>query len=189
VPCHVEKLTTSSTSTGRIENSEDLDDLHPPFDGVYEALSYTWESSENPQEISVLKRGHVKILEYEMADSDQKENVLLVSQNLSIALQHLRQQLEDRILWRDAICINQQDVIERGIQVSRMGDIYRRARQVVIWLGPEEDQSSLALELINEIGRDLREDTSSMLSMKYQTSRRYEYFGSPRRGNSIGMPS
>lgn len=70
-----------------------------------------------------------------------------------------------------------------------MGDIYRRARQVVIWLGPEEDQSSLALELINEIGRDLREDTSSMLSMKYQTSRRYEYFGSPRRGNSIGMPS
>ncbi|KAG4418375.1 hypothetical protein IFR04_008517 [Cadophora malorum] len=113
--CHVESLTTSSTSTGRIENSDDLNDLHPPCDGVYEALSYTWGSSENPQEISVLRRGRVQILEYEMANSDQKENVLLVSQNLLISLQHLRQPLEDRILWIDAICINQQDVIERGI--------------------------------------------------------------------------
>ncbi|PVH71573.1 hypothetical protein DL98DRAFT_95200 [Cadophora sp. DSE1049] len=50
-----------------------------------------------------------------------------------------------------------------------MGNIYRRARQVVVWLGPEADKSSLALELIGAIGGDLKANTSSMLSVKYQT--------------------
>ena len=44
--------------TVRIESPDDLDDLHPPFDGAHEG------SSVNPQEISFLKRGYVQPLEY-----------------------------------------------------------------------------------------------------------------------------
>ncbi|PVH71574.1 hypothetical protein DL98DRAFT_596841 [Cadophora sp. DSE1049] len=110
--CYVEKITKSRISTNKIERPNDLDDLHPPFDGIYEALSYTWGSSDNPQEISVLNRGRVQNLERESEESAQGEDSILVSRNLLITLQHLRQPLEDRILWIDAICINQNDVDE-----------------------------------------------------------------------------
>ncbi|KAJ2989289.1 hypothetical protein NUW58_g3549 [Xylaria curta] len=56
--------------------------------------------------------------------------------NLECALRHLR--LRDRllILWVDALCINQSNNAERNKQVSLMCDIYGRAAQVVVFLGP-----------------------------------------------------
>ena len=38
-------------------------------------------------------------------------------------------------MWVDAICINQGDGVEKNGQVQRMGEIYRRARRTVVWLG------------------------------------------------------
>ena len=35
----------------------------------------------------------------------------------------------------DAICINQRDVQEKSIQVTRIRDIYEQAQRVIIWLG------------------------------------------------------
>jgi hypothetical protein len=35
-------------------------------------------------------------------------------------------------------------------QIPRMGSIYANAKQVLVWLGPEADESDLAMELINE---------------------------------------
>lgn len=65
--------------------------------------------------------------------------ILLITPNLDTALRRIR--LPDRIraLWVDAICINQQDVAERGGQVQLMGSIYSKARQVIVWLGKDED--------------------------------------------------
>lgn len=40
-------------------------------------------------------------------------------------------------MWIDAICINQEDAVERGSQVGRMGAIYRQCIQVVVYLGPD----------------------------------------------------
>ncbi|CAP61566.1 uncharacterized protein PODANS_4_1720, partial [Podospora anserina S mat+] len=42
-----------------------------------------------------------------------------------------------RLMWIDAICINQEDAVERGSQVDRMGAIYRQCIQVVVYLGPD----------------------------------------------------
>lgn len=42
-------------------------------------------------------------------------------------------------LWVDALCINQNDILERNSQVSMMRTIYSRARMVLIWLGESED--------------------------------------------------
>jgi hypothetical protein len=36
----------------------------------------------------------------------------------------------------DAICINQKKILEKNNQVKLMGDIYRAAKETVIWLGP-----------------------------------------------------
>ena len=54
-------------------------------------------------------------------------------------------------LWIDQICINQEDLQERGKQVELMRYIYRRAINVVIWLGDEGGDSKLALGFIREM--------------------------------------
>jgi hypothetical protein len=81
----------------------------------YEALSYTWGSPDNFGTIIV--DGHE----------------MVVGQNLLLALQSLF--FEGRVLWVDAICINQSDLEERNEQVSLMAFIYSRAQTVLVWLG------------------------------------------------------
>lgn len=56
-----------------------------------------------------------------------------------------------RVLWIDALSINQNDEAEKSQQVKRMAEIYNRADKVPIWLGPEEDDSDLAMGLIRKI--------------------------------------
>ncbi|KAK0704503.1 heterokaryon incompatibility protein-domain-containing protein, partial [Lasiosphaeris hirsuta] len=51
-------------------------------------------------------------------------------------------------LWVDAICINQDDGVEKSKQVTRMGEIYGTAAQVVGWLGlPSPGIEDLGYEL------------------------------------------
>jgi hypothetical protein len=45
-----------------------------------------------------------------------------------------------RVLWIDALCINQDDDAERVHQVGIMGSIYRQARQVLVWLGTPDEK-------------------------------------------------
>lgn len=70
-----------------------------------------------------------------------------VTTNLEAALRELRAQKINTI-WVDALCINQQDPTERGLQVMRMGLIYSRAVTVLAWLGPESGGSTLAMKRI-----------------------------------------
>ncbi|WAO95574.1 HET domain-containing protein [Fusarium falciforme] len=85
-----------------------------------------------------------------------------VTPNLYDALIQLRRTQRIRQgfrLWIDAICINQDDLAERGQQVARMRDIYRSAWQVVIWIGPEADDSSLALSALHWLANQSRRPT------------------------------
>jgi hypothetical protein len=83
----------------------------------YEALSYTW--GDEPAQGKVLIDG----------------GAISVGPNLMKALLHLREPEDERVLWVDAICINQEDVHERNKQISIMPYIYTRARNVLVWLG------------------------------------------------------
>ena len=110
---------------------------------IYEALSYVWGTTENPVDIKVGPSGNGK---------------LAITQNLAIALPYLRYENELRTLWIDAICINQQDLDERSSQVKVMGDIYRLADRVVVWLGPEKDNSAEALKTMSQLGSEVKVD-------------------------------
>jgi hypothetical protein len=110
---------------------------------VYEALSYVWGSINNPVDIKVGFEG---------------EEILSITQNLATALQYLRYEDKPRVLWIDAICIDQQNVKERGHQVGFMGKIYKLADRVVVWLGPEGDDSTYALELIDSLASKVEVD-------------------------------
>jgi ankyrin repeat protein len=83
----------------------------------YEALSYTWGGTSRPCDLIV---NHSK---------------MAITKNAYLALRDLRYREKDRVLWVDAISINQSDENERGQQVQQMGSIYSQAERVIIWLG------------------------------------------------------
>ncbi|KAI0545983.1 HET-domain-containing protein [Xylaria curta] len=100
---------------------------------AYEALSYTWGSPENLSEAWAL--GPQPVL-------------MKIGANLALALKHLRHADQPRVLWVDALCINQDDIDEKNVEVSRMRHIYSCATQTIIWLGEEMDGSSHALKTL-----------------------------------------
>ena len=61
-----------------------------------------------------------------------------IRQNLWLALVNLRDPQQERVLWIDAICINQMDLEERNHQVKLMAYIFARAQEVLVWLGVVE---------------------------------------------------
>ncbi|KAH8653526.1 heterokaryon incompatibility protein-domain-containing protein [Xylariales sp. PMI_506] len=71
--------------------------------------------------------------------------------------------------WIDAICINQEDILERGHQVNLMRQIYSMAQTTVAWLGPEHKDSHLALETFagRSRGKDERMALATLCEMEY----------------------
>ena len=108
-------------------------DHAPAFEPTYEALSYVWGSQHDQQAVHI------------GSDSDPCQTILRVNQNLACALRYLRDREIPRRMWIDAICINQQDVKERGEQVRRMSDIFKMAYRVVVWLGSEARYPTIRL--------------------------------------------
>jgi hypothetical protein len=141
--------------------------FHPDEAPSYEALSYVWGSTENKRNIAVRDPNRnlvtsIKKLRLRLACKSRSRQAeqrgvrtLAVTQNLEVALRHLRRADESRVLWIDAICINQADQSERAAEVAHMSAIFSRASQVVAWLGPESDDSTLALETLKAIGDDV----------------------------------
>ncbi|KAK4230009.1 heterokaryon incompatibility protein-domain-containing protein [Podospora fimiseda] len=76
---------------------------------------------------------------------------LPVTRELALALKYLRRTKEDRILWIDAICINQENYEERNHQVQMMSLIYNLTSQVCTWLGEDNDDSATAINFIHDI--------------------------------------
>ena len=118
----------------------------------YEPLSYTWGDSEEKKVIKLaysVSPGPGFPAEYGPITPKN----LLVTKNLDAALRHLRLEHSPRILWVDAICINQTDEEEKGQQVQQMHAIYKGAKRVVVWLGEEKD-AKIALDYCDTIVRD-----------------------------------
>jgi hypothetical protein len=120
-----------------LEVAKFTDDQTPMF----EAVSYTWGSADNPVNIFIGQSGN---------------RTLSVTQNLAEALPYFRFEDRPRVLWIDAICVNQQNLKERGHQVKRMADIYSKADRVLIWLGPESQNSARALLCMEHIASKVK---------------------------------
>ncbi|KAI0378485.1 heterokaryon incompatibility protein-domain-containing protein [Hypomontagnella monticulosa] len=93
----------------------------------YEALSYVWGNATITTPISL---------------NDQPFEVTI---NLKTALCALRFRDRKRLIWIDAICINQTNIPERNQEVRRMAKIYSNAKLVVVWLGREVEPGDTAV--------------------------------------------
>lgn len=113
------------------------------YETKYEALSYVWGSPENTVEV------YVRHSAGSQSDHNNETPMTMhIGRSLASALTHLRYPDRPRRLWVDAVCINQADIEEREKQVKRMDSIYSLAQRVVIWLGPEADDSTHALSTL-----------------------------------------
>ncbi|KAK5653683.1 hypothetical protein OQA88_8713 [Cercophora sp. LCS_1] len=107
------------------------------IDGVpYDALSYHWGGTDKAAEL---------ILD---------ECTIHITENLYTALQHLRYEDRDRILWIDAISIDQENKKEQGHQVGQMKSVYTNAEQVVIWLGSSTNDIDLLMDIMHRMHED-----------------------------------
>lgn len=104
----------------------------------YKALSYCWGDASDTQPVVINGR------------------TMAVTVNLESALRQFRGEGHGW-LWIDAVCINQSDLGEKGEQVLKMGGIFSKATEVVTWLGPEEDDSELAMEFMRTFGEHAAE--------------------------------
>lgn len=93
----------------------------------FEAISYCWGSNDRNCDVEVHDAGIARPLS--------------ITTSLFTALKRFRQPDQPRLVWADAICINQEGNQEKRIQVTLMPKIYSQARRVLIWLG--EDMSGI----------------------------------------------
>jgi hypothetical protein len=109
-----------------------------------------------------------------------------VTANCIAAMRRLRHKKKRRILWIDAICIDQSSMDERNQQVELMGDVYSKARRVILWLGEESTFSDFTISFLKSyhkvlkkkwLGpfrrRRLKEKRKEFLSMDKFDFRRY----------------
>ena len=133
----------------------------------YVALSYCWGTDVKDKSIRVNGR------------------VFAVTENLHHALWSLRDQRISTV-WVDAICIKQDDPVEKSSQIQQMMSIYRSAYEVIVWLGPAYDCSDFAMDVIHQVGDSNPENIKQMelrrLMQQVNDSRRKRI---RRQGNDI----
>jgi hypothetical protein len=105
------------TNRKNVDNTPD----NPPASAsiTYGAISYVWGREVSPYRIH-MENGELEITE-----------------PLHAALHRLRYPDRPRILWADAICIDQDDTSEKSAQVARIASIFRATEKVIMWLGDD----------------------------------------------------
>ena len=136
---------------------------------TFEALSYTWKTSQFDDVTSKsYPAGWKKRLMWKKAkDSKGKSpgpseedhtneifcgrKVLSIGPGLRTALLRLRHPVVKRYLWVDQICIDQNNLQERSHQVEHMRDIYAAAERVILWIGEADEFTVKAMNIIEKL--------------------------------------
>ena len=79
------------------------------------------------------------------------DGLIPITSSLHSALRSMREKGVSTMLWADAICINQKDSLEKGIQIRLLRTIYQSAEQVIAWIGEVENDSHEALETLHRV--------------------------------------
>lgn len=99
----------------------------------YETISYCWGNPKLRSQIIL------------------NGTVLDVPASTEEALRWLRHPETERMLWIDAVCVNQKDLHERSSQVNLMSETYRGGFRNLVWLGEDDGTALLAFEAVENI--------------------------------------
>ncbi|KAL2670666.1 hypothetical protein Neosp_014455 [[Neocosmospora] mangrovei] len=129
----------------------------------YEAVSYCWGGDDG--------------------DYTKPEFIIIggrlfpITKNCAAVLRKIRKPKSKRLIWIDSLCINQNDVKERSVQVSQMGQIFSGAQKVHIFLGNNVDDTTVSeafdvlssMQDLTEFGIKLRDRAESVKALFTQT--------------------
>ncbi|KAI1376963.1 heterokaryon incompatibility protein-domain-containing protein [Hypoxylon crocopeplum] len=118
----------------------------------FEALSYVWGTTMFPYNIKVNGKD------------------FYVTYNLFSALHELRRPDRNRIVWIDALCINQADDVEKSYQVGLMKTIYSKASRVIVWLGTGSKVTTDAFNVARQFGDTRAEEDRNNLWTRVTTT-------------------
>ncbi|KAI1119815.1 heterokaryon incompatibility protein-domain-containing protein [Nemania abortiva] len=139
----------------------------------FEAISYCWGSSQEERQVTC------------------NGATLHITNSLFTGLIHFRHADRPRILWADAICINQADTVEKSGQVQLMPHTYSQSTRTLVWLGVANDPTfgSIspsvaalihgALELLPEFDPENSVEMATTAQTLYHDSRRLRDEGKP----------
>jgi hypothetical protein len=119
----------------------------------YEALSYTWGKRKDMELVWISGK------------------IFNATQNLVSALRRLREADRPRTFWIDAMCINQNDVVERAEQVKQMLRIYKQAKTVWLDLGDALPEVHILFNLMFALDKALnahQNDTITFHSSQFE---------------------
>lgn len=101
----------------------------------YHAISYSWGKLKGTVPIYVSGR----LLEVPKSTENVLRSLHRCSGGISAAV------------WIDSICIDQENVQEKGKQVAMMDLIFKHAATVHVWLGPSDNSTAAAISSIHAI--------------------------------------
>lgn len=104
-------------------------------DPVYTALSYAW--------------GDQIMMKATIVNGEE----FRITANLEAALREIRREQHNDemiLLWADQISIDQMNHGEKSDQVLNMDKIYKKAKEVFIWLGEADEDTELAISSLSQ---------------------------------------
>ncbi|KAF5247676.1 hypothetical protein FANTH_6299 [Fusarium anthophilum] len=118
-------------------------EISSPTRPEYYALSYTW----NPPYMGDPAYYEDTDVRYILLNGSK----FAVKPNLYDALFQLHHSYPQMLFWIDALCINQNDLHERKLQVGIMDRIFGGASRVVVWLGKPSAKLELGLQVAERL--------------------------------------
>jgi hypothetical protein len=112
--------------------------INPPD---YIALSYCWGDATETTRINIWSHKLARSA-HTQATRNLNEalyNLLLMDQNRRTGTHEFQD--HSVLVWVDALCINQEDPVERSQQVRQMRQIYSRASEVISWIPCGSEQA------------------------------------------------
>jgi len=103
---------------------------------IYHTVSYVWDDEHDKRVVYLYER-RIRIT----ASAEQ-------------VLRRFRWREFDRILWIDALCINQIDIAERSQQVAIMHEIFTECARNLTWLGEDDGSMPQTTMALNAVYQD-----------------------------------
>lgn len=119
---------------------------------IYQAVSYTWGDESNQENIYVryassLARKALGLARQALGLAAGRYGLMAVRKNCADVLRQVRHFKTSKYYWIDAICIDQQNIPEKNVQVARMGAIFEQAECVLACIGMHDQSSRLVASM------------------------------------------
>ena len=118
------------------------------------------------------ERPSYETISYHWGDALVRENIVVdgvdlsVAVNTAAALRRMRKASNNRVLWIDAVCINQDDYDERSQQVELMTEVYHYSAGNLIHVADYPLKAAQAVQNIQDLREEIARETDPSMEIE-----------------------